>query len=276
VRTLFGAVSGSDWEHAVQDIRLCGLDEAGWTTEETPSPIFVFAVGVYGDAIGCDESGRVLLADHESDEGTAVLETGLSAWLDRLTEYGGMEYAYFMGSIGELPADAQRRFLRRHRELNPGSEWAARGLLRLDYPEGHPLGYHHWDRATGRLAPIGEAGEVKHVTLDHPRERDLESVARAGVCEHLMIVGGEITNLSVLAKLRGLRELYVYDVPEVDAAELVGVRSLVDVCFLRCHVRRLEELGRLPALQRLRLNECTFDEDALRVVRRMRSGIRLS
>jgi hypothetical protein len=276
VRTLLLRVGPSDWERAVKDVRLCGTDELQWVSDEGLGDCIVFACGCYGDAVFCDESGRVLLADHESDEGVVVLESSLSAWLARLAAYDGVEYAYFMGALPSQPVETQRHFMTRHRELNPNSEWAARGLLRLDFPKGHPMGYHHWDRATKRLVPITKAGDVTRVTLEKGTQRDLESVVEAGRCEHLMIVGGTIEDLSPLSRLRSLRELYVYNFLEIDLSALTGLSELVDACFLRCRLRGLEVLAGAPKLARLRLNDCQFDEDALQAVRAGRPGIGIS
>lgn len=266
-RRLLAMVSAKDWKAAVSSIRLCGLDEAEWNPEGGEEKVFMFAAGDYGDAILLDGAGQVLLADHESDEGTVMLETSLAKWIDRLADYDGVEYAYLMGELPKLDAAKARRFLERHVELNPKQEWGARELFKMTYPDGHPRGYHHFNRQAGRLVPIGEAGAVTDVTLKNGRQLDLESICRAGQCECLMIVGGEGFDFTVLKMLGRLAQLYVYDIAEVDARALGEVGGLESVVFLRCRVRGLEALGRLTKLKRLGLKECEFEEWELDVVK---------
>lgn len=279
VRTLYRSVGAADWERASPGVRLLGLSEMAAHVGPGGETLFAFASGIFGDAIfyversaGRPVAGSVLLEDHEMGE-VIVLETSLAGWIERLAAYNGTDYAYMMGELPKLDGASARRFLERHAELNPGSELAMRGLFKLNYPDGHPGGYHHWDGAGKRLVPIGEAGHVRHVALDGGSQRDLESIGRAGICERLIVAGGKIEDLSPLLGLAALRELYIYDLKEVDVSPLSGLPELVEVRFLRCSLRRLERLAAAAKLRRLTLNECQFDESALDAVRRGRPGI---
>lgn len=281
-RRLLGSITPEDWAAFVTGVRLLPLEEVEWLTDELTGPgrWFMFASGIYGDAVvlgqgpGADlDNGPVLLADHEAGPPLVLLETTLAAWLDKLLRFRGEEYAYMMGELKNTDAHTARAFLLRHMELNPWSEWGARSLMRLDFPDGHPVGYHHWDPNARRLVPIGEDGEVDDITLDEPTQADLDSVVAAGKCRRLMICGGVIADWSTLSRLATLEELYVYDHAHVAVRSWGDLQSLSDVCFLRCGVVGLDALGRIAALRRLRLNDCRFDEAELAEVKRLKPAV---
>jgi hypothetical protein len=257
------------------------LDEMAWLAEDgrAGDALFAFAAGVFGDAILYSareaDVGAILLADHESDGGLVVLETSLVAWLDRLIAFDGVEYACVTGELPAAPPEVARRFLARHLTLNPGSEWAARQMMNLDYPGGHPRGALHWDATRHTLVPIGEAGPVEEVTIHAPSQRELESVASAGRVRRLMIVGGAGLDLSCLGRQSAMRSLSVYDVPVVDAGQLEHVAGLEEVYFTRCEVRRLDRLAGIAALKRVRIPRCEIDEAELDRLRGLRSNPRL-
>jgi hypothetical protein len=240
------------------------------------APFFIFAAGDYGDGIVLDSNGRVILADHEGP--MQVLADSLAGWIERLIAFKGTEYAYIRGQISDLPSDRARVFLTDHRRLNPEDEWAARQLMGLDYPNGHPLGPHVWDHESHRLFPIAQApaAAVRDIHLSDVTQRDIENVLGAKGCTNLMVIGaGPSVDFSVLAKLSTLTDLYLYDVKEIDARQLSGHPALDDVCFLRCRVAHVDALAKIASLKRLRLNECHVDETELAHFRSLRPEVKL-
>jgi hypothetical protein len=69
----------------------------------------------------------------------------LSEWIDRLIEFCSVNYGYMPGGIGGLDTEFQRDVLPYYQRLNSSTEWATRGLSKLDFPNGHPTGYLGWD-----------------------------------------------------------------------------------------------------------------------------------
>src|SRR6185437_8489095 len=263
IRQLLERVNAVAWGKFVGGIRLlspgeCGFQNQLFGPQDTAGPYFYFAVGDFGDVIVCDNAGQIVLADHEGG-GTPILGETLAEWIERLLTYDGSEYAYFKGSLDDIAPRAARQFLVRHLQLNPWDEWAARKLIEIDYPQGHPEGYLHWDRGSQRLVPVGQLAEALDITMTAPRQRDIDSLVGAKGCRRLMMVRGTVNDLKPLNALKQLTDLYVYDFPIVDARQLADHQSIVDLCFLRCRVDHIDVLAGIPTLKRLRLNECRFD-----------------
>ncbi len=287
-RRLLAAVSPRAWGRFVSSIRLerpgnCKFQSTpyGDLADRQPElarggPFFIFAAGEYGDGIVLDAAGRVLLADHE--DSIAVLADSLAAWIERLIAFNGTEYAYVRGEVASLPPERRRTFLMDHQRLNPDSEWAARQLMALDFPGGHPLGHHVWDPATRRLLPAAEAPPTRLIQIQNVSQRDIDTVTGAKGCNDLMIVGadgGEALDLSPLSKMTTLTDLYVYDVADVDARQLAAHPALADLCFLRCRVTNIAALAKVSTLKRLRLNECRTDEADFARFRALRPEVKL-
>jgi hypothetical protein len=279
VRYLIERVSPGVWANSVSSIRLLAVDEMGWLSADggAGDELFSFAAGIYGDAIlwsGRDqEIGAVLLADHESEGGLVVLETSLAAWLRRLAEFGGIEFAYVTAEIEHAAPDVARQFLGRHLALNPALEWAAREMAKLGQParQGHP----DWNAERHTLLPAAEPGQAESVTLSAATQRQLESIADAGKARSLTVSGGQGLDFSCLARQSAMRSLRLYDLGEVDASQLAFVSGLEDVEFRRCKVRRLDRLAGISTLKRVRLPESDIDEAELDTLRGLRSNPRL-
>ena len=286
VRQLLAQVSAKTWSGRVNAIALLPPDECHplSTLFELPDdesgrvgdpPYFIFANGDFGDAVMCDAAGRIVLADHEAGE-AVILGRSLAEWIERLLAFNGDELAYMQGGVDDIAPEAARRFLNDHLSLNPGSEWAARKLMQLDHPHGHPLGYHHWDRENNRLVPIAQATDAHKIDLTAGSQRDVDSLADARDCRYLMIVRGSVSDFSPLTKIRSLTDLYIYDIPRVDARQLASCPALKDLCFLRCRVDHVDALAEMGTLKRLRLNECHVDEGEMERYRSKRRDSRLS
>jgi hypothetical protein len=192
VRYLYQHCTPHRWAATIKEsIRLLPLEEIQWLAEESA---FIFAAGMYGDAIfqqcggSSGDDGAIVLADHECTDGEfVILGENLAAWIERLLAFDGVEYAYLQGELPNLPLERQRALIDEYQRLNPRSEWAARERLRLDHPGGHPQGDFHWDPPSGRLVPIAQAGDITDITLKNPTSADLESIASAGRCKSLTL-----------------------------------------------------------------------------------------
>lgn len=290
-RRLLAAVSKQGWEAFVDSILLlqpqeCEFTESLDTEDEhggigvtANGPFFMFASGVYGDGIVLDAGGRVLLADHEDK--LKVIGESLAAWIERLVAFDGFEYAYVTGGLPEVSSERRRNFLIDHLRLNPDSEWAARGLMALDFPRGHPAGYHVWDRAARRLMPAAEAPPTPHVQISDVTQRDVDTVVDVKGCVHLMLIGqaGDASlganpiDLRPLCRMTTLKDLSVYTIADVDARQLADHPSLVDLGFLRCRVTHIESLALVSTLVRVWLSDCSTDAADVAAFRTRRPGV---
>jgi hypothetical protein len=181
------------------------LDKYGIVDRSGGAEYFAFACGIFGDGICVRCTGsverEVLLADHEGG-GFIYLAHDLCEWIERLIEFDGVDYAYTPGGIENLESGQQRAILEFHRELNPHLEWVARGLTRLDFPNGHPKGYLHWNGHD--LMPLAEAGHVEIISLSECFQKDLESIAAVGLCRDLTISRPRFHSFDSLSRLEFL------------------------------------------------------------------------
>lgn len=295
VRELYLAVSTEEWVEACGDtVQLAPVDSLKWMTPdefcEELSPVdfeptwqsarfFLFGHGCFGDGFLCckgvedQPDGYIVLGDHE-ENGFVVLEVSLCAWLRRFIEYGLNEYAYVSGELNELPDDRQHAFLSRYVELNPRREWAARRLRELSGANRDT--YLCWDSDANMLVPVGEfKGDATDLQLDGPNQRELDSVARDGRCQELMISDGGSLDLSLVSRLARLSEIWLYDLDIVDLAQLEPCKHLTRLEILRTSIVSLHVISLLPKLKYVHIGGCKFDKASLDQVRSERPELKI-
>jgi hypothetical protein len=292
IKRLYAAIDPETWRAVFGErndyLNLLSLDDAGWAAEngwasaitetENAAPewrtldYFAFGHLIHGDEIlFCPKSprgqGTIIMADHEADDAACVLADDLASWLNRLMNFGGVEYAYLSGDLGSLTEARQREFLTDHKRLNPGIEWIARHLMSLDCPNGHPRGYHHWVGSKSMLIPIAEAGAVKRAELDNPTPTDIQSLANGSALEDLIISNGLLADLSPIASLPLLNDLSLYDLGKIDVAPLARAASLERLRILRTRVTNLAALAGAPKLKYLEIGGVPHGADDLKTIR---------
>lgn len=245
---------------------LCVWDPAKSLIEDRVPEIFqdesFLQIGrtTFGDALLVQMSGeapgRVLVTDHDADSPMVVLGENLAAWLGRLMDCAGVEFAVLIGALDDVAPEMAERFARDHRRLNPSCEWAAWRL----YQPGSPDEIAQWDEKSCQVRPIQEMPWLEHVTISDSTATSLAPLAGLENLHHLLLCDCQFRDLEPLRRLSKLEWLGIYSGPTTSLRSLAGLPALRQLRTRDTLLTEIDALAACPRFEFLEITDARFTD----------------